>query len=202
MGGTSSRQRMIEAVRELAALKPLSAVTVKEIAAACGVSERTFYNHFRDKFDLISTEMAEEGDRVFQRELESGTFYGYLHGITLAYKQLFPEYMANVGRANINNSFLQRDFDNQENAAYRHLEGLAGQREDFADLRFQLVFWHTAMLRDHRRWYTGELEMGLEDMIRLEVACLPEALKPYFDFPALRGEGSSGDGRPPYSSHS
>ena len=80
---------------------------------------------------------------------------------------------------------------------------MAGQREDFADLRFQLVFWHTAMLRDHRRWYTGELDMSLEDMIRLEVACLPEALRPYFDFPALRGGRLAGDGRPsPCSSHS
>ena len=42
MGGTSSRQRMVEAIRKLAALKPLSAVTVKEIAAESGVSERTF----------------------------------------------------------------------------------------------------------------------------------------------------------------
>lgn len=203
MGGTSSRQRMVEAIRKLAALKPLSAVTVKEIAAESGVSERTFYNHFRDKFDLISTEMAEEGDRVFQRELESGTFYGYLHGITLAYKQLSPEYMANVSRASTNNSFLQRDLDNQEGAAHRHLRDMAGQREDFADLRFQLVFWHTAMLRDHRRWYTGELNVAFKDMIRLEVARPPEALRPYFDFPALRGGRLAGDGRPsPCSSHS
>lgn len=54
-----------------------------------------------------------------------GSLYGYLHGITLAYKQLSPEYMANVSRASANNGFLQRDLDNQESATHRHLRNAA-----------------------------------------------------------------------------
>lgn len=34
--------------------KGVASVTVREVAAACGVSKQTFYNHFRDKQDLMN----------------------------------------------------------------------------------------------------------------------------------------------------
>lgn len=45
---------MGESVRELAAQRSLDKITVKEIAQNCGVTSATFYNHFRDKYDLIA----------------------------------------------------------------------------------------------------------------------------------------------------
>lgn len=50
---------------ELAASKPVDKITVKEVADNCGVSTTTFYNHFRDKYELIAWMYDHKIDRAF-----------------------------------------------------------------------------------------------------------------------------------------
>lgn len=39
---------------ELAAEKPFKQTTIKDILTKCGISKQTFYNYFRDKYDLMN----------------------------------------------------------------------------------------------------------------------------------------------------
>ena len=39
---------------ELAAEKPFKQITIKDILTKCGISKQTFYNYFRDKYDLMN----------------------------------------------------------------------------------------------------------------------------------------------------
>ena len=39
---------------ELADEKPFKQITVKDIMQKCGISKQTFYNYFRDKYDLMN----------------------------------------------------------------------------------------------------------------------------------------------------
>lgn len=50
----SSKELLKESVIELVSHTPVEKVTVGMICENCGVSQRTFYNYFRDKLDLIS----------------------------------------------------------------------------------------------------------------------------------------------------
>ncbi len=42
-----------DALRRIAATKPFEDITVREIARESGLSTRSFYNHFRSKYDLV-----------------------------------------------------------------------------------------------------------------------------------------------------
>lgn len=55
---------MGESVRELAAQRSLDKITVKEIAQNCGVTSATFYNHFKDKYDLIAWVLNEQMEQM------------------------------------------------------------------------------------------------------------------------------------------
>ena len=39
---------------KLCVMKPIQQITVEDIVHDCGMSKQTFYNHFKDKFDLMN----------------------------------------------------------------------------------------------------------------------------------------------------
>ncbi|MCL4441764.1 MAG: TetR/AcrR family transcriptional regulator C-terminal domain-containing protein [Firmicutes bacterium] len=43
-----------DSLKELAKTKPLDKITVRDIVDNCGAGRQTFYNHFKDKYDLIN----------------------------------------------------------------------------------------------------------------------------------------------------
>ena len=45
---------LFESLRELGRITPFNKLTVKDVCEHAGVSKRTFYNHFRDKYDLAT----------------------------------------------------------------------------------------------------------------------------------------------------
>ena len=44
---------LAEALKELAAKRPIEKITIKEITDKAGVIRPTFYNHFQDKYELM-----------------------------------------------------------------------------------------------------------------------------------------------------
>ncbi|CBK74111.1 Transcriptional regulator [Butyrivibrio fibrisolvens 16/4] len=44
---------LAESLKELAAIKPIDKITIKEITDKAGVIRPTFYNHFQDKYELL-----------------------------------------------------------------------------------------------------------------------------------------------------
>ena len=52
---------------ELAEKKRIDKITIANIAQNCGLSQPTFYNHFRDKYDLIVWIYVREAEKIFAR---------------------------------------------------------------------------------------------------------------------------------------
>ncbi len=49
----STKEILAESFVELAEKRPINRITITNITDNCGMSQPTFYNHFRDKYDLI-----------------------------------------------------------------------------------------------------------------------------------------------------
>ena len=49
----TSKELLMESILELSETRTMDKITVKDIAANCGLTTQTFYNHFRDKDDLV-----------------------------------------------------------------------------------------------------------------------------------------------------
>lgn len=50
----STKEYLADSIVELMQNKSLKNITIKEIAANCHLTSTTFYNHFKDKYDLLS----------------------------------------------------------------------------------------------------------------------------------------------------
>ena len=51
-----TKRALEQSLKNLLNVKPLSKITISDIANDCGINRMTFYYHFRDIYDLISFE--------------------------------------------------------------------------------------------------------------------------------------------------
>lgn len=63
----STKNLLAESLKELAKKKSVDKITVKEIAQNCGLTAQTFYNHFRDKYDLIAWIYSTEAEKIMRK---------------------------------------------------------------------------------------------------------------------------------------
>ncbi len=67
----TTKEILEESIRELAENRSLDKITIREITENCGVTTPTFYNHFKDKYDLIAW--------ILNREIETA-YLGFAEG--------------------------------------------------------------------------------------------------------------------------
>ncbi len=60
------------ALKSLMALRPLSKITVGDICEACDMNRKSFYYHFRDKYDLVNWIFYTEFFDEFHRDAPEG----------------------------------------------------------------------------------------------------------------------------------
>lgn len=129
-------QRMYDALVELAQNQPIKSVTVKQICELSGVSTRTFYNHFADKYELITwqtrTVIAENFRRVGNgftwRDLIRACFDSVNERANLLQNLTLDSYAYLLSFGDIVNrstdSFLDRFLDDNSDADREKLEFL------------------------------------------------------------------------------
>ena len=49
----NTKKRIADSLKELLAKMPMEKITVREIAEHAGVIRPTFYNHFKDKYEVL-----------------------------------------------------------------------------------------------------------------------------------------------------
>ena len=59
-----TRNAIAATLKQLLGKKPLSRITVSDIAAECGISRMTFYYHFHDIFDLVGWIISSDISRI------------------------------------------------------------------------------------------------------------------------------------------
>ena len=64
-----------ESFKELALKKPIEKITIKEITGSAGVIRPTFYNHFRDKYELMEWIVREELMQPMLSIMQKGQYY-------------------------------------------------------------------------------------------------------------------------------
>lgn len=63
----TAKEILADSFHELAKDRQIDKITVREIAANCGYSSATFYRQFRDKYDLIAWDYAQQIERLMRR---------------------------------------------------------------------------------------------------------------------------------------
>jgi probable dihydroxyacetone kinase regulator len=120
------------AMKELMTALPFTKISVQDICQKCGISRKSFYYHFRDKYDLISwifyTEYLcvaanKKYNDCWQYLLDlceylyrNKTFY--LRAFAITGQNAFTEYFYEVSRPYISDFLEPMLFDNDNNRSY------------------------------------------------------------------------------------
>ena len=75
---TPPKQAFADALRKLLEQKPFAKISVSHICEECGMNRKSFYYHFKDKYDLVNWIFDTEITKIFQKRMEKCRLYmGY-----------------------------------------------------------------------------------------------------------------------------
>jgi len=63
-----TKKALEQSLKKLLRKKPLSDITVSEIAQDCGINRRTFYYHFQDIYDLVEWSCREDAKQALEEK--------------------------------------------------------------------------------------------------------------------------------------
>lgn len=71
---STSKDLLVQSLYDLIREQPYEQITVRAIAAHCGLSQRTFYNHFKDKHELVEWSYLHVLEEYYTAHREHVTF--------------------------------------------------------------------------------------------------------------------------------
>lgn len=186
---TNTPHRLAHALTELCQTMPFDKITVKNIAETCGVSVRTFYTHFEDKYDLVAWLFSERNRRNFEETfLPTRDYRAYSLASINGFmgKEAYHRNLVNNthGRYALRVIVRQRMYELFSN--FIRSEFGAGALDSELDfiLRYYMSFCTDALID----WYMGGMELDPQAMVRLTCnEIMPARLRPYL-LPASGGD--------------
>lgn len=81
---SNTTKRALEAsLKRMMLEKPFEKITINDLARDCGISRMTFYNHFRDIFDLVEWSCEEDGKQALR---DNRTYDTWQEGLLLIFE--------------------------------------------------------------------------------------------------------------------
>ncbi|MDR1571817.1 MAG: TetR/AcrR family transcriptional regulator C-terminal domain-containing protein [Clostridiales Family XIII bacterium] len=158
--------------------KPLAKATVQDIVRKAGTSRQTFYNHFRDKNDLISWTYFTRitGD---MRAIDGDCgLYGFVydaHRYCVEHKRFFMQACALQGQNSLREYMLRHNYENYLNLIIeKHGEGVLTD-----ELLWAIEFNACGAICMHLKWVQDGMTLAPETKARYVVDCIPEILRRY-----------------------
>lgn len=69
-----TKRALEQSLKNLLLKKPLTKITINDIAADCGINRMTFYYHFKDIYDLIEWSCLEDARRALEQKKDCHTW--------------------------------------------------------------------------------------------------------------------------------
>lgn len=172
---------LAETLLELSEEKPLKKITVTDIIARAGTGRQTFYNHFKDKNDLLywiykRTLVGEKGI------IEEDGFYAYLCNVYIQaqkkYSRFLKEACELTGQNSLSDAIVHQTYTYYSNYIKTHYG-----EEVFDDrLRFALHYQAYGAAYRYIQWALEGMPGSAEDEVRYVVHCMPACIKQYLPF--------------------
>ena len=173
----TTKKLLADALRQLVAEQPFSSVTVGDICSRCAMNRKSFYYHFRDKYDLVSWIFYTDFFDTFLQVKENEEAPDVLRSLCRFLEEDRAFYRA-VLRVEGQNSLQEYLSDVLRPVLEERLEprfGMDPDRSFYVDLYVGL--WQSTICE----WVLGGCRMPADHLVRLMYsasASLGEAVRP------------------------
>lgn len=163
-----AREYITSALIQLVREKPLSAVSIKELAERAGVSRMTFYRNYTSTEDILLSRIRDilaQYRRDDAEQEQQGRFYDIervRHGLTYFYRH--REFVTSLVCCGLSDVFLRE-------LTEFALDKWLPRRDDLAE-QYRLVSFVGTLFNSYMTWIQSPQEMPLEDLTRqIAVIC-------------------------------
>ncbi len=171
------KQIIADTIYELSREKPLAKVTVLDISKRSGISRQTFYNHFKDKNDLIRW--------VFTCTLdgwelvEQNGYYAYL--CDLYHKaQKNSQFLRQACMLSGQNSLAEEIYIITYKYHRHHIKAQLDGKPLSEQIEYALQFDAYGSTNCYIRWLVEKMPATPEDMALYAYESMPQILRQYF----------------------
>ena len=173
----TTKELLAASLKDLAQFKPVDKITVKELAKNCGLTAPTFYNNFRDKYELMAW--------IYNREVEA-SLENFGRGdsfedvvckwmeIVVADKNFYLNLLKNaVGQ----NSFRYATNDHAINLIAERIKTRHNLSELPPNIFFCLKFFMRGVSELVNDWALGKCDCSPREMAKFFIEAMPAPLK-------------------------
>lgn len=159
-----TKRALASALKELMAEEPFSKISVTDICERCGMNRKSFYYHFKDKYDLVNW--------IFDSEFlllvrdNSAVSSWELFDVLCHYLYDNRKFYKSALKIEGQNSFSDHFREMLRVALRSNLSGLLDEYEDF-----QLNFYADAIVCTIERWLTAKKCAPPEEFMKMISSC-------------------------------
>lgn len=171
----STKRIIAESFIELVTQKNVREVTIADIASNCGISERTFYYHFHDKFELI--------EEVYAKQLDASLEHWGEYGQVLRKSAEFiDEFAVYIVKAMAEMPGIEPIIDRMaRRSSQMYIDRIAthiGKESVTDEMVFQVTYYNYLTLKAAYDWAKAGRSLSGGTFVEWVLSCMPEALKP------------------------
>ncbi len=165
-----TKKALSQTLKELLKKKPLAKISIGDICEHCGINRKTFYYHFKDKYDLVNWIYYNEFVVVINRREDTiswnyaNDLCNYLYENRDFYRKTF--YM------NEQNSFTEYFKEFIQSIIEDDIQISFGEDMTGDDLDFCTEFYSNAFVVAIRNWILSSDPISPEHFVRLLKNCL------------------------------
>jgi Transcriptional regulator len=166
---------LAESVEELMQKTPIGKITVNAITANCGTTRQTFYNNFKDKYDLLAWIHVKNINSCLTELEDNFTWYEVTLKI-LNKMQEKSSFYINAFSSNDQNSLIDFIYKRYLDMSIEEIKRRFGLQLIDDDLLFALKFFLHSQIWAQMEWVKSRTKMPAEKLTQNLVDCLPQKL--------------------------
>ena len=173
----STKELLAESLKELSRIKTVDKITIRELTNNCGLTPPTFYNHFRDKYELMAWIYNKKVEASLKNFGRGDSFEDVIckwMEIILEDENFYANLLKNaVGQ----NSFRYATNDHAINLLTDWIKARHNLNELSPELYFCLRFYMRAASEFVNDWCLDRWDCSPREMAKFFIAAMPEPLK-------------------------
>jgi probable dihydroxyacetone kinase regulator len=170
------KQILAESLEDLMNERQIGKISVSEIVSNCETTRQTFYNNFKDKYDLMTWVYLSDEEKYTNRLWENYTWRDstldtckFLFQKRRFYLSAFSEH----GQNSLFDYAINHTLDDsieyiKKQRRYAKIEG---------ELLFGLKLYFGGMMKLCLEWLKGDISLNPEQMFTMTMKCMPEMVK-------------------------
>lgn len=177
----TAKELLAESFRELAESKSIDKIKVQDIAANCGYSTATFYRQFKDKYELIAWDYAQDIEKILDQVDGNKSSWRQALADAVAYYASHQDYLANLLlHTSGYDSFVRYMTEINYGSLKKRilLSSAADELDEKTETCIRVYCLGAVSLTCE--WLLGKCTVSSKDLEEVYDAALPETLRQYF----------------------